>query len=346
MSQKQNIKENTVRPRLSITDGAKAYAKLRKEVEAAGILERSYGYYVFTFLFIFSGFFLSYFAFTIATKPIYWLLLAPLCAFFTVQISGIFHDSGHRAIFNSAKNNDLVGYISCGLLAYTYKKWKITHNKHHANPNEEEMDPDIDRPIFAFSQKQMRAKNGFSRLLAKIQVFLYFPLGTLTAIYSQIAAFFYFTSKGKNTKPWEFIVYLIGLSCWLIAPFFLLNFWQLIIFYFAIYPMMGLYWFNVFAPNHKGMPQIRKGLKISFLEQQIITSRDVTGGFLTDIVLMGLNYQIEHHLFTNCPRNKLKLIKPYLLKLCKAYDLAYCETSLLKSNQIIFGDLKKISLAG
>jgi len=71
----------------------------------------------------------------------------------------------------------------------------------------------------------------------------------------------------------------------------------------------------------------------------------VEGGFLTDIILVGLNYQIEHHLFTNCPRNKLKLITPYVKRLCKRLGLDYCEVNLLETNKIIVKELHKASLS-
>ena len=57
-----------------------------------------------------------------------------------------------------------------------------------------------------------------------------------------------------------------------------------------------------FAPNHKGMPTIAPEEELDFLRRQVLTSRNVRGGLLTDFALGGLNYQIEHHLFPSMPR--------------------------------------------
>lgn len=329
--------------RISILTGAKAYAKLRKDVTDAGILNRDYAYYALLGFIIFGGFFLSIFFIIISHSPLFIALSGFLFALFAVQICGIFHDSGHRAIFKSAKNNDIVGYFSCALLAYTYKKWKINHNKHHANPNEEEMDPDIERPMFSFNEKQMKAKSGLWLFLSRMQVYFYYPISMLTGIYSQIVNIAYFTKDRAKTSSWEKIIYLVGISLWLIAPFVLFGLSKALLVFFSIYPLMGFYLFNVFAPNHKGMPQIRKGQKISFIEQQIITSRNIHGGFFTDILLMGLNYQTEHHLFPDCPRSKLRLVSPYIKSACRRIGLAYTETSLLKSNIMILSELNEVA---
>src|SRR5205823_9914931 len=57
----------------------------------------------------------------------------------------------------------------------------------------------------------------------------------------------------------------------------------------------GLYMRCSFAPNHKGMPLIAADEDVDYLRRQVLTSRNVRGGVLTDLLLGGLNYQIEHH---------------------------------------------------
>ena len=64
----------------------------------------------------------------------------------------------------------------------------------------------------------------------------------------------------------------------------------------------GLYMGSVFAPNHKGMPTLVGETELDFLRKQVLTSRNVKGGWFTNFALGGLNYQIEHHLFPAMPR--------------------------------------------
>ena len=53
------------------------------------------------------------------------------------------------------------------------------------------------------------------------------------------------------------------------------------------------------------MPIVDPDQKLSFVRRQVITSRNVAGGWFTNVSLGGLNFQIEHHLFPNMPRPNL-----------------------------------------
>jgi len=95
--------------------------------------------------------------------------------------------------------------------------------------------------------------------------------------------------------------------------------------------LLGLYLGSVFAPNHKGMPILSNNDDSDFLRRQVLTARNVHGGWLTDLVLGGLNYQIEHHLFPNMPRPSLRRAQPAVRAYCLNHGLPYAETSLLDS---------------
>jgi delta8-fatty-acid desaturase len=61
--------------------------------------------------------------------------------------------------------------------------------------------------------------------------------------------------------------------------------------------------------------------------------------------MIGLNYQIEHHLFTHCPRNKLKLLTPYVKRICKKYGLEYTDVGIVETNKIILRELNEVALS-
>jgi fatty acid desaturase len=94
-----------------------------------------------------------------------------------------------------------------------------------------------------------------------------------------------------------------------------------------------------FAPNHKGMPTIAPGHKIDFLRRQVLTSRNVRGGWFTDLFLGGLNYQVEHHLFPNMPRANLCEAQAVVRAHCAAHAITYTETSLFGSYAIVLRHL-------
>jgi fatty acid desaturase len=52
---------------------------------------------------------------------------------------------------------------------------------------------------------------------------------------------------------------------------------------------------------------------------------------VTDVVLGGLNYQIEHHLFPSMPRANLRRAQLVIRRFCEQHDISYAETSLVTS---------------
>lgn len=315
--------KNQYEQKLTQKEGALVYAKLRRDVTEAGILKRDYLFYFFLSLFAFGGFFLSIYCFFITHSPLYILLSGFSITFFTVQIGGLLHDGVHRAIFNSAKLNDAYGFICGAATGIIYNSWKEKHNLHHAHPNQEEKDPDIEIPFLALNTNRYQDKNKVERLATPYQAYL--------------------KSNFKNSYIWQIGLLALGIFFWFLLPFFAFSLPKAIFFFLFVNGSLGVYLANIFAPNHKGMPQITKNQKLSFLEQQIVTSRNVKPGFITDVVILGLNYQIEHHLFPECPRSKLKLLTPFVKKMCQDLCLEYTEVSLVKSNKIILSGLNQVA---
>ncbi len=338
-------KQQTYEQKLTIEKGARIYADLKKEVTQAGILKRDYGFYALTSAFAYSGFFASIWLFYAQNNFFILVAIALFLTFFTIQMGGILHDCVHRAIFKSAKVNDVYGYISGFLIGVIYDAWKDRHNTHHAHPNQEEEDPDIEIPFLALNKERYEEKSYIEKLATPYQAYLYYPLGVLVGYTIRLGGLSYFGSKFKPSYIWKIALFTAGAFFWFVLPFLAFDMAKALIFFFVVNGTMGIYMANIFAPNHKGMPQLTQDQKLSFLEQQIITARNIKGGFFTDIFLIGLNYQTEHHLFPDCPRNKLKLLIPYVKKVCEKNGLKYTQVSLVESNKMIIGELNKVALS-
>lgn len=96
--------------------------------------------------------------------------------------------------------------------------------------------------------------------------------------------------------------------------------------------LFGLHLGMAFAPNHKGMEMPDPdGESWGHLRRQVLTSRNIRGGTLTDWFLGGLNYQIEHHLFPSMPRPHLRLAQPLVRAHCRNLGIPYTETGLVDS---------------
>lgn len=56
-----------------------------------------------------------------------------------------------------------------------YGWWQDKHTRHHANPNNEDLDPDLDPDLLVWTQDQARAATGPPRLIGPWQACLFFP---------------------------------------------------------------------------------------------------------------------------------------------------------------------------
>lgn len=343
MATRKKLRGLLSRSTISVERGNKAYRELRQEVIKAGILDRDYSFYLVHFIFAISGFAFSiYKVFTTVDLP-FLILWSIILGFFSVQVAAYLHDAGHRAVFKSTFWNDMLGYLAVSPFGMGYSYWKIKHNAHHAHPNEEDEDPDLELPVLSFTKERYQSKKGLARFLRKYQTLLYYPMATLVFLSVRNMSLQHFIKNFKTSMIPEIFLFIIGNLIWFGVPFYFFDLPKAILVTILVNFTTGLYMFQIFAPNHKGMPHLKKGTKVSFLEQQVITSRNIYGNPLSDIFYMGLNYQIEHHLFPSCPRNKLKFIRPILMKLCKKLHMDYTEVGIIESNKIILAELHQIA---
>lgn len=271
------------------------------------------------------------------------VLDALFLAFVLGQVAFLTHDAGHHQIFGSAKRDAIIGYISTFLVGGSLKYWVSKHNEHHAHPNHEDMDPDIEIPILAFSPNQALQKKGLQRFIVKRQHWFFFFVLCLSG-YSLRQQSVKYCLRQPLRKVWLDLTLIVAHYVVLIAILVtFLPLWVAILFFFLHELTWGLYMGMVFAPNHKGMLIIGKDEKIDFLREQVLTSRNLISHPFTDFVYGGLNYQVEHHLFPNMPSNNLRKANVLVKQFCKEKSIPYHETSILRSYYEILSYMKEVS---
>jgi fatty acid desaturase len=216
-----------------------------------------------------------------------------------------------------------------------FESWRWHHNAHHAHPNQHEKDPDMEIPFIATTAEIHAAKSRIQHFCVKWQVYYYHSLGLIVSMSNRLGAVTYFLKPGHGRSMWKLALYLPAIVLLFPLPFLLFPLGKALFVFVTVHAASGLYLANCFAPNHKGMRQIEAGAETSFLEQQVVTSRNVRGGFVTNLVLMGLNYQTEHHLFPGCPRNKLKLLTPHVKAACREAGVPYTEVGFIETNRFL-----------
>ena len=309
------------------------YAQLSRQVRATGLLRRRRGYYSLKIganLLLLAG---GWAVFFLLGRSWWQMLVAVFLGVMFTQTGFIGHDAGHRQISGSKRADDLIGRIHGNLLiGLSYGWWTSKHNRHHAHPNQVGRDPDIGGRAVAFTPEQARARGGLGRWLAGYQAWLFFPMLLLEGLHLHVAGFRTLLGRRSTTvKVAEGAMLGAHILGYLAAVFLVLSSVQAVAFLLLQQGVFGVYLGCSFAPNHKGMAVFGEDEKIDFLRRQVVTSRNIRGGWFTDFALGGLNYQIEHHLFPSMPRPSLRHAQEPVRAFCEQHGIAYHETGLVDS---------------
>lgn len=308
------------------------YARLSRQVRLAGLLERRPRYYAWKITLTAVALVAGWAAFA-AVGDSWWVLgIAVFLAAVFTQVGFLGHDAGHQQVFASRKANYILGVLHGNLaIGLSYGWWVGKHNRHHAHPNTEGADPDIMPGALAFTASQAASSRGMARLIYRCQAYLFFPMVLAEAVSLHVSSVRALAGRAARHRPAEIALLATHAAGYLTLVLLVLSPVRAVAFIVVQQGLFGLYLGCAFAPNHKGMPVLPAADRSDFLRRQVITSRNVRGGWLTDFALGGLNYQIEHHLFPSMPRPSLRRSQPLIRAYCEQRGLPYCETSLIGS---------------
>jgi fatty acid desaturase len=310
------------------------FAGLCRQIREARLLERRHGLYAIRIAATVGAFAAAWAAFALVGDSWYQTIVAAVMGITFTQIAFLGHDGGHQQVYRSKRHNDALGIVLGDLLVgLSYGWWIDKHNRHHAKPNHEGHDPDIGDGVLAFTTDQVANRTGgFGRMITRYQAWLFFPLLTLEGISLHVASIQSLIGGAQRRyRRIEIALFSIHIVAYLSAVFLVLSPVKGLVFIAIQQGVFGLYMGCSFAPNHKGMAIIPPGHEIDFLRRQVLTSRNVRGGWFTDFLLGGLNYQVEHHLFPNMPRDHLRKAQQVVRAYCHEHQITYTETSLFGS---------------
>ena len=227
----------------------------------------------------------------------------------------------------------------------SYGWWTHKHNRHHGAPNQEGKDPDIAPGVLAFTPTIALSRPGLAGWFTRRQGYFFFPLLLLEGVNLHIAGLRALAS-GRHLKHrrLEVVLVVARLAGYVAILFVTLSPGLALTFLAVQLGLFGVLLGGAFAPNHKGMPVVPKDARVDFLRRQVLMSRNIRGGRVTDFAMGGLNYQIEHHLFPNMPRPNLRHVQPLVRAFCEEHGVAYTQTSLLASYAIVVRYLNAVGL--
>jgi fatty acid desaturase len=325
-------------PTSSAQQRGSEYAELSRQVKEAGLLEPRRGYYIGKIAVTVGMLVTGWAAFILVGQSWWQPAVAAFLAVVFTQIGFLGHDAGHRQVFGTRRANYIAGILLGNLgIGLSYGWWVDKHNRHHAHPNTEEADPDIAIGALAFSPAQARSGGSVARLVFRYQAYLFFPLLLLEAVNLHVASVRALARRAASRRSaarrrsWERALFAAHAVGYLTVVFLVLSPVKAAVFIIVHQGLFGLYLGCSFAPNHKGMPILDAADRTDFLRRQVLTSRNVRGGWLTDFALGGLNYQIEHHLFPSMPRPNLSRSQALIEAFCQQRGVPYCQSSLTSS---------------
>jgi fatty acid desaturase len=309
------------------------FAPLLREIKTSGLLERRTGRYLASIAVnllclaaVVAGLILLGNSWLV-------LLLAVPAALFSTRAAFFGHDAGHQQIGRSRRLHDALGRLHANLLlGVSHGWWNDKHNRHHANPNHTDKDPDVGAGVLVWTLDQAEGRTGLYGWLSRNQARIFFPLLTLEGISLKVSGISYLLGR----RPLRAAAIELGLIALHLTVYFgglllIMSPQKAIVFVVLHHALFGLHLGSVFAPNHKGMEMPDGETGWGHLDKQVRTSRNVNGHPVTDWLMGGLNYQIEHHLFPNMPRANLRLAQGAVRAHCQRVGVPYLSTGIIDS---------------
>ncbi len=207
------------------------------------------------------------------------------------------HEAVHNLLHPDRLFNDGFGLWWGTLCFLPYLQWKRGHLQHHYWAGNIEKDPVMKLPLYI----KNGGKLGF---MVEIAWKIWFPI---LAIMQQCVFWLNCVLLLRKARPsvLEFFSVVLPPVVWsgvalLLGPKIFLG---------VILPAILLYLVLVEVvnfPHHLELPQYDGDVKLSVLDQHLISRSCTYFGWMERIVLLNFNYHVEHHLFPTLPFGELK----------------------------------------
>lgn len=311
------------------TEGTLArFRMLAVDVREAGLLDRRGLYYFVTAGVTLLAFVAGWVGFVLLGDSWGTLGIAVALGLLYTQLGFLGHDAGHNQVFASRRANRLLGLtVGNTLTGLSFGWWVPKHNAHHAHPNEIGRDPDVGHGLLL--PVPTNGGKVASPARTRWRPLVFFLMMLLRSGGLHVSGAYELLRRRDRRAAYEALLLASNAAAYLTVVFWVLSPLEAAAFIAVQQGVFSLYLGCAFAPNHKGMPVLGvDGAALGFAVRQVATARNVTGGSGTALLLGGLNYQIEHHLFPTMPRPNLPRARRLVVQFCADSGLPYCEDSL------------------
>lgn len=251
----------------------------------------------------------------------------------------VMHDAVHGAFSRHQWVNQLMG-ATIYLIGSSRATWAIQHNfLHHTFTNVTGFDEDIETKGFMrMSKNEPRKKyQRFQHLYA----FFFYGFMTLAKLVGDFPQLMKYNSTGLTARMQQrpsvelirmivtktiYLAVIIGLPLWL-TPF---SWWQILIGFLIMHMTGGMIMSTVFQMAHvvegadQPMPDPQGVIRNEWVLHELSTTSDFApGNRLLNWYVGGLNFQVEHHLFSNICHIHYQNIAPIVAQTAREYGYTY-----------------------
>lgn len=308
---------------------------LRAELLAAGVYERSEG----TTWLRLAGLVVATLGCLAGVTVLPWwsaLVLLPAAALLLTTAAMLGHEGCHGSFSDRPWQNQAIATVTFPLLSgLGVLYWTHKHNvRHHGYPNVMGQDLDIEMWPMAMCQEEYEASGPVRRLFQRhLQAYAFWPLTLFLPVVMRTPSITFLLQHAKKRGVDRALVLdagalIIHYALWLGLGAAVWGLWQALVIYVVTWSIVGVLLAMIFAPAHMGLPihtEERKGWL-----HQLETTRNlkVPRGFKWFFV--GLDYQVEHHLFPKIAHRKLPLTRDIVR--------AWCQKNGYPHHEIGYGD--------
>jgi linoleoyl-CoA desaturase len=272
----------------------------------------------------------------------------------------VMHDANHESFSSKKWVNRLMG-SSIHIISGNDYNWKVQHNVlHHTYTNIQGHDEDIDAGrIIRFSKhtKWMRIHK-----YQKYYAFLLYGLLTVNwAITTDFKQTYQYLKRklsyGKMPNPatqWTKLIIgkIVYYSIWVALPLFVgFAWWQVLIGFLVMHYTAGIILSVIFQLAHvmpntdMPTPDESGNMKNTWaIHQLYTTSNFAPKNWLVGFFTGGLNYQVEHHLFSHISHVHYKKLAKIVKETAEEFQLPYNEYKTM--SKAIIEHYKQLSLLG
>ena len=238
------------------------------------------------------------------------------------------HDYLHHGVLKGSQKklvawNNAIGYLFGAWQGYAVEWWRARHNTHHLVTNEHGNDPDIKTaPVLVYVRNNPKIAAALNAV-QKWQEYYYVPAMCMMDIYWRMESIQYLLMRPFRKVALSWIC--LGLHY---AALFTLFRGQLSWMLFMMLCRGFMTGIVVFS-THYGEDILENGdHKMTLVEQTALTSRNITGGYVVNVLTGYISLQTEHHLWPMMPTANLDKAQPLCRSFFAKHGLHYRESNL------------------